>query len=373
MALLVGAAISALLVSGIAAARSTSSAATVSSEAGVVTTKLPSKCKGKSKGKIGFANAYQDGADPTWFAIRDVFIHEAGVRCYEVVYLNNNVDVPTAVKNADILISKKVKYAVEFQVIESGNAVIAAKFKKAKIPVIAWDVGGPGMHWMGLPNHTNGFISGTKLGKFAKKRWNCQIDMIMVFTANANGEVMRIRVQGGVDGILKQCPNARSSIVEKDAGTVTPAEVQAAARDMLASKPNAKRILIVGSDVEPSALDAAEQLGRAGEMWGYGSFWVFQGEGVHSHLLGSQVVFLEGYPVPTFKIIDKLDKGIKITNDVGPTSKGSTVVGICSMNPAQAKALPPANVRAKTLINSKPGTTMEQLYCPKGTLIKGTG
>ena len=331
---------------------------------------FPAKCNGESKGTIGFANAVQDGSDPTWSSLNNYATYLANQRCYDILVLNNNVDGPTAVKNANLMVSKKVKYAIEFQVIASANPVINAKLKKAKIPVITFDVDSPGWHFVGVPNAKAGRMAGTRLGKFAQREWNCKADLVLVVGAANAGIVGKLRVDGARDGLLSVCPNLKSVIDFRDGGTGTGPEIQTLTRNSLAAHPNAKKILTLhaaGTEIE--SINAAEQLGRSNEIYGYGQggAGVMGRKEVNKHLLGEIAYFLDSYPYYAFKLIDKLDAGETIKNDDKPTSPNATVVQVCAVSPEVGKTIPGPAVRIKRLIAAK-NKTMAQLFCPKGTI-----
>ena len=331
---------------------------------------LPAKCNGESKGTIGFANAYMDGSDPTWVSMNDYARYLANQRCYDILLLNNNIDGPTAIKNANLMISKKVKYAIEFQVIAAANAVINAKLAKAKIPVITFDVDSKGWHFVGVPNAKVGRMAGTRLGRFAQREWNCKADLVLIVGGAAAGPVVKVRMDGARAGLLSVCPNLKSVIDFRDGGTGTGPEIQTLTRNSLAAHPNARRILTLhGGGTEIESINAAEQVGRADHMYGYGQggSGVIGKKQVNSHLIGEIAYFLDSYPYFAFKLIDKFDAGETIKNDDTPTSPNATVVQVCAISPEVGKTIPGAKERIKRIIAAK-NKTMAQLFCPKGTI-----
>ena len=81
-----------------------------------------------------------------------------------------------------------------------------------------------------------------------------------------------------------------------------------AARDLLAAHPDAKKMAVVGlNDGGVLALiQAAEQLGRADEVIGWGQDGAFiTGDNVNPHLAGSVFYFLEGYAVYAIRDVIK--------------------------------------------------------------------
>src|SRR5207237_8605130 len=104
----------------------------------------------KAKVLVGFANLLE--GDPTLTGMRQVITELARRRGWDVLPLNNNLSGPTALKNAETMINKHVKYAIEFQADASVQPVIMHKFGRAHIPVVALDIAAPGAYFLGAPN-----------------------------------------------------------------------------------------------------------------------------------------------------------------------------------------------------------------------------
>ena len=112
-------------------------------------------------------------------------------------------------------------------------------------------------------------------------------------------------------------------------------------------------------------INAAEQLGRADEVIGWGQDGAFiTGDNVNPHLAGSVFYFLEGYAV--YAISDVIGpiaegKAPPLKADAGdPASQGRAVPGV---GRAGAK-VPDMPERVKQLLAAPAGTTEYDLFCP---------
>ena len=114
-----------------------------------------------------------------------------------------------------------------------------------------------------------------------------------------------------------------------------------------------------------SLINAAEQLGRADEVVGWGQDGAFiTGDNVNPHLAGSVFYFLEGYAVYAIKdVIGPIAAGNvpPLKADAGdPASK----VQPCPVSAEQAKSVPDMPERVAQLLAAPAGTTEYELFCP---------
>ena len=100
-------------------------------------------------------------------------------RGWDYVELSNNLDPAVATKNADIFIQDKVDAVIEFNGRPEVNPVLAAKFAAAKIPVVTYDIAQKGFYFVGIDNLAAGIAGGEALGKIAKDKWNCDVDLVL--------------------------------------------------------------------------------------------------------------------------------------------------------------------------------------------------
>lgn len=318
---------------------------------------------------LGYANLCF--CDPGLNAQQQVAQAFAKKRGWGFVAFNNNVDGPTALKNAETMINEHVTFAVEFNFDSNVAPVIMSKFQQAHIPVIALDIAMPGAYFVGAPNEAAGIEAGLRLGLYAKQNWNCNPDLVILLNAPAVGIVSDLRVGGIREGILKECPYLdQSKIVTQDGGGST-ANSLTATRNILTAYPNAQKILVGGlNDVSDiGAINAAEQLGRADSLysWGTDGGVVLSADAKPDpHLAGSVAFWLEGYAAYYFpQILDKIAAGHAPPVGDSPTSKNALLVDSCNVSVAQAAKIPKLAQRVSILLKAKSGTNEAQLFCPK--------
>ncbi len=320
-----------------------------------------------SKFKVGMAVGGNTCCE--WMKYQgDVARALAEQRGWEYVELSNNNDAPTATKNADIFIQSGVNAVIEFNGQPSVNPVMAEKFTAAKIPVITYDIAQPGFYFVGIDNLAAGMAGGEALGNIAKDKWNCQPDLVISAEGEGAGIVNTWRTGGMRDGLKKVCPDiAENKYVSFESNGQASVGLPAA-RDLLAAHPEAKRMLVVGLNDGGvlGAIQAAEQLGRADEIIGWGQDGSFiTGPDVNSHLVGSVFYFLEGYAVYAFnQVLDKIAAG---TPPPVKDSAGDPAARVepCPVSAEQAAKIPGTQDRAKQLLAAPKGTTEFQLFCPK--------
>ncbi|SDO67300.1 monosaccharide ABC transporter substrate-binding protein, CUT2 family [Nakamurella panacisegetis] len=292
----------------------------------------------------------------------------AKARGWDSVLLSNNNDGPTALKNATTFINDKVDAVLEFNGQPGTNPVMAAKLSAAKIPVITYDIAQPGWYFVGVDNAKAGDQAGQALGAMAKTKWNCQVDLVLSAEGAAAGPVNTARTGGARDGLKKICPDipAANYVSYESGGAI--ATSTPAARDALSAHPNAKKILVVGINDfgVVGALQAAEQLGRADNIMGWGQDGsAISGSSVDPHLMGSVEYFLEGYPVYAFQqILDKISAGqTPAMADSG--TKPAALVQPCPVTAEQAKSVPSLADRVTKVLASGGAQTEYEMFCPK--------
>jgi ABC-type sugar transport system substrate-binding protein len=288
-------------------------------------------------------------------------------RGWEYVELSNNNDPATAVKNAQIFAQEGVDVVIQFNGQPSSNPAVSQVLKAANIPVITYDIADPGMYFVGIDNLAAGIAGGEGLGQIIKAQWDCNPDLVISAEGAAAGIVNEWRTGGMRTGLKNICPDIPeekwvSFESQGDAAVGLPA-----ARDLLAAQPEAKRMAVVGlNDGGVLALiQAAEQLGRADEVIGWGQDGAFiTGDNVNPHLAGSVFYFLEGYAAYAYRdVVEPIAAGNTppLKADAGdPASR----VEPCPVTAEQAKAVPDMPERVAQLIAAPAGTTAYELFCP---------
>ncbi len=288
-------------------------------------------------------------------------------RGWDYVELSNNDDAATALKNAGIFIQEGVDAVIQFNGQPSANPALAQRFGSANIPVVTYDIAQPGFYFVGIDNLAAGHAGGEALGKIIKEKWNCEPDLVISAEGAAAGIVNTWRTGGMRDGLKKVCPDIPE---EKWVSFESQGQATAglpAARDLLAAHPEAKKMAVVGLNDGGvlAAINAAEQLGRADEIIGWGQDGAFiTGDNVNPHLAGSVFYFLEGYAVYALRdVMDPIAAGNPppVKDDAGdPASR----VEPCPVSAEEAAKVPDMPERVTQLLAAPPGTTEYELFCP---------
>lgn len=288
-------------------------------------------------------------------------------RGWDYIELSNNNDPATAVKNAQIFVQEGVDAVIQFNGQPSSNPAIAQIMKAANIPIVTYDIAQEGMYFVGIDNLAAGIAGGEQLGAIIKEKWNCEPDLVISAEGAAAGIVNEWRTGGMRTGLKNICPDIPdekwvSFESQGDAAVGLPA-----ARDLLAAHPDAKKMAVVGLNDGGvlAAIQAAEQLGRADEMVGWGQDGAFiTGDNVNPHLVGSVFYFLEGYAVYAIRdVIEPIAAGNPppVKSDAGdPASR----VEPCPVSAEQASAVPDMPERVTQLLAAPAGTTEYELFCP---------
>jgi ABC-type sugar transport system substrate-binding protein len=329
----------------------------------------PSTSSGPKKLTVGMAVGGEAGNE--WMKAQgDLARGLAEKRGWDYIELSNKLEEPTAIKNVDTFIQKKVDVVIEFNGRPSVNPVMAKKFEAAKIPVITFDIAQPGWYFVGIDNKGAGEAGGKALGEIAKSKWNCDVDLVLSAEGKTAGPVNEARTGGMRTGLKSVCPDiaADKYVSFESNGEVSVS--QPAARDVLASRPQAKKILVVGINDAGvvGALQAAEQLGRADGIIGWGQDGaLITGTNVNPHLAGSVFYFLESYPTYAFEqILDKMAAGqAPPVKDTGEDP--AVLIKPCPVTAEQAAKVPGTQERTTQLAAAPAGKTALDLFCPEQT------
>jgi len=128
--------------------------------------------------------------------------------------------------------------------------------------MIAIDIPHPGATFYGANNYEAGLIGGRYLGRWAKERWNGNVDEVLLLELARAGSLPRMRLTGMLMGIQFALPNAKGfeiTYLDGD-GNVGPS-FEAVRWHLRSSR--SKRIL-VGAVNDPSALGALRAFQEAG-------------------------------------------------------------------------------------------------------------
>ncbi|MCC5974649.1 MAG: substrate-binding domain-containing protein [Rubellimicrobium sp.] len=318
----------------------------------------------------GFTLGMMVGGNPCceWMKSQgDVARALAEARGWNYMELSNNNDPATALRNAQILVQEGADAAIQFNGQPSSNPAIAQVMNAAGVPIVTYDIAQEGMYFVGIDNLGAGIAGGEGLGALVRDEWDCNPDLVVSAEGAAAGIVNEWRTGGmrtGLRNICPEIPDERWVSFESqgDAAVGLPA-----ARDLLAAHPEAVRIAVVGLNDGGvlSLIQAAEQLGRADEVMGWGQDGAFiTGDNVNPALKGSVFYFLESYAVNAIRdVIEPIAAG-----DAPPVrweagDPASQVQG-CPVTAEEPATVPDMEERVRLLLEAPAGTTAYDLFCP---------
>ena len=180
----------------------------------------------------------------------------------ELISVDNRYNPKIAQRNADVLVRERVDLVIEFQTDEQIAPIVAAKYSDANIPMIAIEIPHPGATYFGANNYEAGLIAGRYLGRWARQRWNAEIDEIVLVELKRAGSLPQMRLTGMLVGMKEVCPHlddCRVTYVDGDG--VLGDSFEAMRKQLRASR--ARRIA-VGAVNDPSALGALRAFQEAG-------------------------------------------------------------------------------------------------------------
>jgi ribose transport system substrate-binding protein len=180
----------------------------------------------------------------------------------ELICLDNRYSAKIAQRNADVFVREKVDLVIEFQTDEHVAPIVAAKYRDANIPFIALEIPHPGATYFGANNYEAGLIGGRYSGRWAKQRWQSNVDEIVLITLERAGGLPRMRLTGMLVGMKEACPALEHVPVTYIDGDGKMADTfEAVRRHLRTSK---SRRMLVGTINDPSALGALRAFQEAG-------------------------------------------------------------------------------------------------------------
>jgi ribose transport system substrate-binding protein len=149
--------------------------------------------------RFGYASQGEDCAFAQEWS--DSIVRAAHRHRVDLISLDNGFDPDLALRNADSLIDAKVDVAIEHQFNEHIAPAIAAKFRSARIPLIAMGTAHPGATYFGGNNQLAGIMGGRALGRWANKHWNGLVDELILVELSMAGPLLRSRLAGIALGV----------------------------------------------------------------------------------------------------------------------------------------------------------------------------
>jgi ribose transport system substrate-binding protein len=160
---------------------------------------------GHSSFKIGYAA--QSGDSSFSAAVTAGIRLAAARRQIELIYMDNHWSAATALKNAQSLAASRIDLALNFQTHTKIASDVSAVFKEAGIPLVAIEIPHPDSVFYGVNNYRAGILAGRVLGNWCKKRWNGQVQQVLLLEASAAGPLPQLRLTGARAGIREYLPH----------------------------------------------------------------------------------------------------------------------------------------------------------------------
>jgi len=180
----------------------------------------------------------------------------------ELICVDNRYSPKIAQRNADVLVRERVDLVIEFQTDEGIAPMVAAKYREASIPLIAIEIPHPGATYFGANNYEAGLIGGRYLGRWAKHRWNSDVDDVVLVELKRAGSLPQMRLTGMLVGMKEACPHLENCRVTYLDGDGVLGDSFEAMRKYL--RTNKSHRILVGSINDPSALGALRAFQEAG-------------------------------------------------------------------------------------------------------------
>jgi len=218
--------------------------------------------------KLGFANIF--GTLPFCISVENNIIFQAKLAGFsesDMIIMDNQYDSVLGLKNADIMLSKRPDFFIEFQADAKVNNIVAQKFGDAGIPILAIDVPVPGSPFMGVNNWKVAVMGGEYMAKLIKEEWGGwdAVDMVVLLQMPAGGDVTMLRSEGFAAALVDEFgAEAEEKIVRADGGMGQSEQAKAAMDDVLAAHPNAKKIALtsINEQTMAGAVSALKSAGR---------------------------------------------------------------------------------------------------------------
>ncbi|MFA7018261.1 MAG: sugar ABC transporter substrate-binding protein [Sphaerochaetaceae bacterium] len=213
--------------------------------------------------KIVLGYAALDDSQEHLIPVRENIKKVAAELGVDVIAVDNAGDGQRAINNVDNLLLQGIDCLIEFNLDSAVNPVIKEKCDAAGVPIIAIDIPVPGAPCFGANNVESGLIVGRSLGQLAKDNWGGKVDLILLLSTPAGGEIISIRMGGIVKGIIEKNPSAKNVKVITVDYKDDPILAQQLTADVLTSNPDKKNILIGSiNDIGAQGAFAAIQAAR---------------------------------------------------------------------------------------------------------------
>jgi ribose transport system substrate-binding protein len=155
---------------------------------------------GGKRFRIGYAS---QGHDSFSSAVGQGLRWAANEHQVDLIELDNQYSLKTALRNAEILVQQNLDLAIEFQVYERISTKLSNLFSEANIPVIALEIPQPGATFFGVDNHKVGTLAGKALLRAAQREWNGECDEVLLLDLEIAGSLPHMRLSS-TQAVLRQ-------------------------------------------------------------------------------------------------------------------------------------------------------------------------
>ena len=293
----------------------------------LVSTVVFAQGQAEKEEKIVLGYAALDDSQEHLIPVRENIKKVAAENGVEVIAVDNAGDGQRAINNVDNLLLQGIDCLIEFNLDAAVNPVIKEKCDAAGVPIIAIDIPVPGAPCFGADNVESGLIIGRALGNLAKENWDGKVDLILLLSTPAGGEIISIRMGGIVEGITEINPNAKSVRVITVDYKDDPILAQQLTADVLTSNPDKKNILIgsindIGAQGAFAAIQAARRdsdcfvINHGMSVQTRENLYESLGSGIDNAWRGGVGYFLERYGEYVVPAAIKLAKGEEIPDNI---------------------------------------------------------
>ena len=164
--------------------------------------------------RIGYAAQGQDSSFPR--EVHAGLARAAEREQVELIVVDNRYQPKIALRNAEHLIRERRRPGDRVPDRRSGAPAIAARYLEAEIPLIAIDIPHPGATYFGANNYEAGLLAGRYLGRWARQRWNGEVDEILLLELPARARCSRARMRGVMTGLKEVLREATGPVVSLD-------------------------------------------------------------------------------------------------------------------------------------------------------------
>jgi ribose transport system substrate-binding protein len=161
----------------------------------------------RRKLRIGYASQNEKAEFPA--RITESLKRAAQIHGAELLVFDNHFDRRTTLRNVNDMLRQRVSVAIVFSTIESIASAVAERVLSAKTPLIAVEMPIPGAVFYGANNYAAGWTAGVALGRFARRRWHCDLCHVVLIELPEAGALPQMRMAGAVDGIRDVIPSLR--------------------------------------------------------------------------------------------------------------------------------------------------------------------